>query len=160
MTLEELKTYLNTEPLPEEIRINANGSRYLPIDIVRSKLDYLTNSKWEVTNFSHLYFNNAGQLSISGSLELFFNVDSDTDDIYSVLILRRLTGAATFKLTDYEDNNHYAATLKSLCIVNALSQEYPCFGKNLNNDIDAEVKPQAEQFLSIEQQIKQNASKK
>lgn len=134
MTLELLKQKLNEEPPAEEVSFLPDGARYLSIDIVRKKADELFD-KWEHSNFAFNSFLFGKETFASGSLWVKIQYAGDGISAYE----RTMSGAATIKLSNYQNNEHFAETLKSLCIVNALSQEYVCFGKNLNAGLFSEM---------------------
>lgn len=135
-----LQQYLDKEPSDEEvmlIKVQRNNGKDKPdsyktlgIETVYRKIKELRTQykvRFNYKNFSHLFYcENARREAIdiiSGSLEVEVVING---------ILTNLIGAATYKLGQFDDNRHYAATLKSLCITNALGQEFNCFGRNLN----------------------------
>lgn len=124
------QSWLDAEPLPQEIEIK-NGGEYLPIQIVKAKLDIL-DPESSTTNFRHIYFQDLdGSLQISGSVEL--KVEYMIEDT-STVIKKSITGSANFNTAEYTltGNSHWTQTLLSLCIVAAAKEIAPCFGKNLN----------------------------
>lgn len=119
--------------------------------IVR-KLFILCPDGWDTRNFQHQYAlmssvndESGVVIKVSGSIEVV--VGYMPNDILGEpykgnivpYIQRTLTGAATFSTTDYsnetENNEHFAATLKSLCIVNAVQTLGVQFGLGLNSTV-------------------------
>ena len=129
-----LQDWLNQEPLPEEIKSNIDGSRYIPIEFIKTKLDYMTGSKWQTVNFSHSFIELPDRtLLCSGSVEL-------------IVEGRTITGSATFDVQRYYPNMNWGAICQSLCIVNSAQNLGKVFGKYLNSHlltvpVVAEIKP-------------------
>lgn len=123
MTQEEIKEWLNSEPLPTEIR-ERDGAYYIPYHIVVEKLNQLCGyGNWDMLNFRHTYQPlNKGQLLISGSIEVKVNYG---------YISRILSGAANF-VVNGTSNPHVAATVKSLAVLNAVKPLGKTFGWGLN----------------------------
>lgn len=154
---DELLRWLRTECDEDDVKFNTDGSKYLGIKTVKDKLRLL-RERWGVqrneNGFNHFVFTTRnGDSFASGSLNIElvgegFNV--------------KLVGAATFNLKEYGENTHYAATLKSLCLCNAML-EYPQFGACLNDDIADVVLPTKENKKItagiVEQQKLKNAIK-
>lgn len=135
---EDLQSWLNQEPLPEDIRYNDDGSAYQPIEVVKPKLDIL-DAGWSTKNFNHFYFQPIdGSWRISGSVELRVQYA-----LGGVVIDRTLVGASTFDTQDYAPNTHYAQTCLSLCIVAAAKEIGAFFGKNLNRGLETVPKENA-----------------
>lgn len=129
--MEDVLKWLDESPLPEEILINEDGSKYLPIAVVKSKLDLLTGRGWETKNFNHYLLNHNGSIKVYGSLEVYVEYYID-----KVFTFRNLVGAATFDIKDYKGNPHWSATLKSLCMVNAVQDLGKQFGYGLNPEFE------------------------
>lgn len=129
-----LKEWLSQEPLLEEVRSNTDGSRYIPIEFIKNKLDYLTDCKWQTTGFNHFLQELPGGLILcSGSVEL-------------LVLNRKITGSVTFDVQKYYPNFNFAAICNSLAIVNASMNLGNFFGKFLNSHLltvpaVAEIKP-------------------
>lgn len=132
--MEDVLKWLDEFPLPEEILTNEDGSKYLPIAVVKSKLDLLTNKGWQTKNFNHFIFNQNGNYKVYGSLEVYVEYYNAIDKI---IIFRNLVGAATFDIKDYKGNPHWSATLKSLCMVNAVQDLGKQFGQGLNPEFES-----------------------
>ena len=141
-----LQDWLNQEPLPEEIKSNTDGSRYIPIEFIKPKLDVLCDKNWDTLIFRHEMINMPDRsLYCTGSVELcvVFSYGQDEGVFYTE---RRLTGAATFDCQRYFPNTNFAAILLSLAIVNAAQNLGRFFGKHLNSHlltipVVAEIKP-------------------
>ena len=126
----ERKKWLDAPPAAEEIMQDDKGYFYIPIEIVRRKLDYL-NPYWSIKNFFHTYVSDHnGCVMCSGSIELVLpKTELDEYD-------RTLTGAATISVEEFKqrDNQHYAATVLSLCISNAAKILGETFGRSINDE--------------------------
>lgn len=134
-----LSDWLNQDPLPQEVRYNADTSAYIPVEFIKVKLDYL-DSHWGTQNFNHFLQHIQGRDYCFGSVELiisFLELKKDANMIGSKLVQtkRIITGAANFDLQKYQPNENYAATCLSLCIVNAAKELGVFFGKNLNKEM-------------------------
>ncbi len=138
-----LEQWLNQEPLPEEIRTNVDGSRYIPIEFIKPKLSFLSSS-WSTTNFQHSFPKMLnGKLFVSGSIELHISYYKDLrttegrKHIEKAILQkteRVISGAATFDIDDYYPNTHFAQTCLSLCIVAAAKEIGKFFGRDLNKE--------------------------
>lgn len=130
----ELLEWLNTPCDPADLLQLEKDVYYMPIGTVKQKLSYMEKEfgvKICYSNFNHLVINTTTKkrepiLLASGSIEL--TIHSKHHESKYLDDTKKLVGAATITSDVYGDNIHYAATLKSLCIVNALSSEYPQFG--------------------------------
>lgn len=110
---------------------------YMPIGFVKKKIKYMEDN-FSVfvleTNFQHQFFSiNNKEYYSSGSIEITI-LDKEQR------IFAKFVGAATFPISNYAPNLHFAATLESLCIVNAFGGKYPQFGSVLNK---VDVVPEA-----------------
>lgn len=129
-----MQEWLDQEPALEEIRSNVDGSRYIPIEFIKTKLDYMTDTEWQTDNFKHFLHELPDRtLLCSGSVEL-------------IVEGRTITGSATFDVQRYYPNLNYGAIGLSLCIVNSSQNLGRFFGKFLNSHllttpIVAEIKP-------------------
>ena len=123
-----IKEWLDTEPLEEEIRIK-DGGKYIPYHIIVEKLDKLCVmgiGSWSTRNFSHLFYTlKNGKTIVSGSIDLVIKLDPIK---YPSL---RLAGAATFAMSK-SSNPHPAASVKSLAVMNAVKPLGKQFGWGLN----------------------------
>ena len=123
--------WLDTPCLPDDLIELSKDVYYMPIGTVKRKIKYMED-KFGVfvseSNFSHHIFNvNQKRYFASGSIEIKI-VSADTGaQIYQIV------GAATFPLEQYGENTHYAATLESLCILNAFGGKFMQFGSGLNS---------------------------
>ena len=139
MNYQQLADFLNTPPAENEICFNEDGSRYLPIDVVKRKLTALCGFNWSTTSFRHFfYMDSMGNNYVSGSITLSvgFIIEGDSN----VEVKRHLSGSATFSFKKFDDNKHFGATCKSLCIVNAAQDLGVAFGLGLNDEFEAAQK--------------------
>lgn len=128
----ELHKWLN-EPCSTEDLLELNkGIFYMPIGAVKKKIQHMEEKFGATvleTNFHHFLFNNNQRETIaSGSIGITIMQGGS--------IIAQLIGAATFPISSYGENTHYAATLMSLCKVSALGNKYPQFGSGLNKIYD------------------------
>ncbi len=126
----ELKQWLQSECAKEDLLELKDGVFYMPIGAVKKKIQYMEDT-FGVTvlesNFHHFFFNNNQREAIaSGSIEITI-IDNGIGRK-----IAQMVGSATFPVSFYGENTHYAATLESLCIVNAFGGKYPQFGSALN----------------------------
>lgn len=129
----ELKQWLYTECVKEDLLELKEGVYYMPIGVVKKKIQQMEDT-FDVSvlesNFHHFFFNNNQREAIaSGSIVITI---TQRDEEGQLIIIAQLVGAATFPVSFYGENTHYAATLESLCIVNAFGGKYPQFGSALN----------------------------
>lgn len=119
-----LKEYLFTPCPNEDLIPDENGSLYMPISEVKARIAFIEGN-WGVylvqRNFRHQYYTMAGKPIISGSIEV-------------VLGDYQLVGAANFVVGKFGANDHHAATLRSLCVTNALRWKFPAFGSHLEGN--------------------------
>jgi len=118
------------EPLKEEDYFEIKeGVFVIPYEKICDKLDRL-DSEWSCKNFVHFYTMLNNNESISASCEIVVNG-------------RTLSGACTYPLVFFRElnnlaafggsvNEHYSASAKSLCIVNACKPLGVQFGRDLN----------------------------
>lgn len=132
--IENIKEWLQQEPDMDNDVVHMNGYWYQPYEIIVRKLWMLCPDGWDTVYFNHQYlllppsedFPN-GRTKVSGSIEVWLEYEID-----GKLIKRRLSGAATFTTDQYSDNEHWAATVKSLSVVNAVQILGKQFGWGLN----------------------------
>lgn len=110
-----------------------------PYESIVEKLDRI--GLWDTRNFNHFLFTMPdGSVKVSGSIEVVLQLYKDGVVTERNLITTKvMTGAATFdvnnppfKKSDDDVNPHWAATVKSLAIVNAVQVLGPQFGWGLN----------------------------
>lgn len=143
--MEKINEWLMQPPAPEELMEVSTGVYTQPIEVIVDKLNKLTDKSWSTKNFHHQIIvlpipdkdgNNVIKVSGSVEVEISYN-DRFTSFFggldYTRILTRILTGAATFSTTEYQDNEHWAATVKSLAIVNAVQVLGPQFGWGLNS---------------------------
>lgn len=125
----DLKQWLDQPCATEDLMELTKGIYYMPIGIVKKKIKHMEDKfcvTYLETNFNHFLFNsNQRETIASGSIGITLMQEDK--------IVAQLIGAATFPITYYGENTHYAATLESLCIVNAFGAKYPQFGSVLNS---------------------------
>ena len=111
-----------------------------PYESIVEKLDRI--GLWDTRNFNHFLFTMPdGSVKVSGSIEVVLQLYKDGVVTERNLITTKvMTGAATFdvnnppfKKSDDDVNPHWAATVKSLAIVNAVQVLGPQFGWGLNS---------------------------
>lgn len=121
------QSWVNDDVPEDDIRHNANGSEFIPIQIIEGLLSRL-DVCWGTENFKFRVFNIHEQTFASGSLELvvmFFGK------------LRRIIGAATFEIFGGEN---VEAITKSECIKNGSKILGKRMGRDLNNRDDTLVR--------------------
>lgn len=122
--------WLQTPCKPEEVKGDAETGFFLGIDRTREKIKYMEETfgvSVHYSDFNHITFMTPDRnCFMSGSLSMVLSFVEGKE--------KKLVGAATFNLQEYYPNQHFAATLKSLCICNALFNEYPQFGSLLNKE--------------------------
>ncbi len=134
MPVTDTKRFFDMEPAEDEIKINEDGSRFIPYPIIVKKLYDLCGGNWGTKNFNHFFFvipDHPDLIKVSGGAEVVVKYfDTELGEI----VERTLAGAATFYTIDYSPNEHWAATLKSLCVVNAVQILGRNFGWGLNEE--------------------------
>jgi len=133
--MENINEWLKQKPLPEELIEVEPGVYTHPYEVIVAKLDKLCPSSWSTQNFRHIFFvlpvaDKEGNpvIKVSGSIEVRIHYNTEKH----IGIERTLSGSATFTTTEYGENEHWAATVKSLAIVNAVQVLGPQFGWGLN----------------------------
>jgi len=144
-----IREWLNTEPELEDLIEVGNGAFTHPYDVIVRKLWTLCPLGWDTRNFQHQYVlmpateqSHIPVMKVSGSIEVVVRFSSrqevDAIEVSNPEVEIILSGAATFSTTDYsneiETNEHYAATVKSLAIVNAVQVLGRQFGWGLNTN--------------------------
>jgi len=169
--MENINEWLNSPPAPEDLMEVSTGVYTQPIEVIVAKLNKLTNNSWSSKNFNHqivvlpvLDKEGNNVIKVSGSIEVIIeywglnkkNSPMPTGiDYVGQMISRTITGAATFSTTEYEENEHWAATVKSLAIVNACQVLGPQFGWGLNGVKDI-VTPDEKKYYPKQKRILQN----
>lgn len=133
-----IKEWLQIPCLEEDILGDPQTGYYLGILKIREKIKYMEetfNVRVNYSNFHHFMFNRMDkEVFSSGSIEI--EISEQAFGFIVPIFNKKLIGAYTFNITDYDNpqdkNEQYAGTTKSLCIGNALSNEYPAFGSLLN----------------------------
>jgi len=119
---------LFSPPPKEALKENADGSKFIPINVLESFLDALN---WSTRNFNHYIFKNGyADLAVSASIELVIRYEHNGKEIE-----RSFVGCASFPLKSIEPNTHFLATVKSECIKNAASDIGNYFGRGLNDNL-------------------------
>mgnify|MGYP003472080800 FL=1 len=139
-----IREWLQEEPDMDDL-VEINGAFTHPYEAIVRKLYQLCPDGWDTQNFQHQYFTMPdGRVKVSGSIEVVIEYeymgDVNSPVTYGINKVRRvLSGAATFTTTDYsnetETNEHFAATVKSLAIVNAVQVLGRQFGWGLNSGL-------------------------
>ena len=131
--------WLKQTPEENEIQYKPHASgdmrRTLPYSVVKAKLDFLCPDSWDTMNFHHFFYNmpDRQRVKISGNIDLIVKYNYMLEDGTGYReVTRRLAGAASFFADEYPHNDHWAATVKSLCIVSAARELGEQFGWNLN----------------------------
>jgi hypothetical protein len=148
-----LREWLQQEPDIKDLVEVGEGAFTHPYETIVRKLYTLCPDGWDTQNFKHQFYTLPdGRVKVSGSVEVVVEYRIELRKIRRVL-----SGAATFTTTDYSNkiptadyqkiptaayqnfteevdygNEHFAATVKSLAIVNAVQVLGPQFGWGLN----------------------------
>lgn len=129
----DLKKWLETPCDKTDLLQLEKDVFYMPIGTVKKKIQYMEdtfNVSVNESAFSHLLFNKSQkEIIASGSIVIRIFQWEGGQPVY---LITELIGTATFPVDNYGENTHYAATLESLCIVNAFGGKYPQFGSALN----------------------------
>lgn len=130
--------WLNSDPDEDEVSYNERQRRYLKYSVIKRKLDELCPDNWDTKNFHQFIFNTPDRrIKISGNIDVVVHYHYVLKDGESVReVHRTLAGAATFNAEDYAPNEHWAATVKSLAIANAVQVLGKQFGWDLNPEED------------------------
>lgn len=165
--MENINEWLNSPPAPEDLMEVSTGVYTQPIEVIVAKLNKLTKNSWSSKNFNHQIvvlpvLDKEGNhvIKVSGGIEVvveyeYCEIMGPNGCIASNKIIRTLTGAATFSTTEYAENEHWAATVKSLAIVNACQVLGPQFGWGLNGVQDI-VTPDEKRYTPKQKRILQN----
>lgn len=144
------REWLNESPDISDLTEVRQGVYTHPYDAIVRKLHWLCPDGWDTQNFQHQFFIMPdGNVKVSGSIEVVVEYKLQEDEYsqkdeqagvphtITKTIKRVLSGAATFSTTDYsnenETNEHFAATVKSLAVVNAVQVLGKQFGWGLND---------------------------
>ena len=130
----DIVNWLHTDPLEEEITYDDKGKKSQKFSVIKRKLDYLCPDNWDTKNFHHFFIRMPdNRIKISGNIDVVIRYHYELQDGSAVReVYRTLAGAATFYADEYAPNEHWGATVKSLCIVNALQVLGKQFGWELN----------------------------
>lgn len=142
----DIINWLKADPLEEEISYNERQRRYMKYSVIKAKLDYLCPDNWDTKNFHQfIFYMPDKRIKVSGNIDVVVRYHYQLEDGSDVReVYRTLAGAATFNAEDYAPNEHWAATVKSLAIANAVQVLGPQMGWNLNPEEDEE--PQQDIF--------------
>lgn len=135
MTREELKQKLNTEPLPEEIKKNDDGSLYIPIGTIQNKLDELFDT-WNWV-FDDRVIETKKTLSGSGKLHVGVAIKEDVPKLMvlgSSYFQTDRSGTATIEASLLEKNA--LAILDAYVFLNAAKKLGKWFGRDLNRQLE------------------------
>ena len=144
--LNEYNSKFNSEPPPQEIKLNkfANNSKYLPISFLEMKLDTMLLGLWQTKNFQYQTIGN----EIVGSIEIHF-----FHPIAKQWLSR--VGAGAVQIQFKKDTDF---TLLANKIQNTLTKDFPhlkaeCFrnaclslGKSFGRDLNREHKAEFSEF--------------
>lgn len=160
-----VREWLNQEPDVSELVEVSKGVYTHPYDVIVKKLYQLCPDGWDTKNFQHQFFTLPdGRVKVSGSIEVVLEMSFTSETQGPSFIRRTLSGAATFTTTDYstdgEINEHFAATVKSLAIVNAVQVLGRQFGLGLNSEYSLPVDNVDGQKLSkLQKRVKDSVVK-
>lgn len=171
-----IREWLQQEPDVADL-IEINGAFTHPYEAIVRKLYTLCPDGWDTQNFQHQFYTLPdGRVKVSGSVEVVveyelspqeFKTDNgvkmSTFNPYKVK--RVLSGAATFTTTDYSNHNvdfenpdygneHFAATVKSLAIVNAVQVLGKQFGWGLNSGTLPTEQLNGERLTKFQKKVK------
>lgn len=125
MTKEEYILWLDKPCSDDDIKANGDGSKFIPIGIIETKLDKFDS--WDTTNFKTQIFKTSKFWFASGSVELI---------VCYAGMRRTMTGAATYPISSKDNNMDYEATILSYCISNAAKKLGKQFGRHLNGRLE------------------------
>lgn len=157
--------WLQEKPSPEDIRINPDGSEFLPIYIVESLLDQLTDTNWNTPHYDFESNELKETIEKNGTKELVsYVLLSGTVhlDFHYGGIQRVIIGCAQKRITDFKaktelekDNEDFKATMFSLALCNAAKKLGNRFGRSLNGRgvNKVEDKKEKESISEIEKEI-------
>ncbi len=168
-----IREWLQQEPDVADL-IEINGAFTHPYEAIVRKLYTLCPDGWDTQNFKHQFYTLPdGRVKVSGSIEVVVEYWLESlMKIESMLIpdhkVRRvLSGAATFATTDYSNpdvdvhsdtpdygNEHFAATVKSLAIVNAVQVLGKQFGWGLNSGTLPTEQLNGERLTKFQKKVK------
>ena len=164
-----IREWLQQEPDVADL-IEINGAFTHPYEAIVRKLYTLCPDGWDTQNFKHQFFTMPdGRVKVSGSVEVVvyyrMNGYEGYTEEYFREIKRTLSGAATFTTTDYSNpnvdfenpdygNEHFAATVKSLAIVNAVQVLGKQFGWGLNSGALPTEQLNGERLTKFQKKVK------
>lgn len=144
-----LKDWLNQPPPPEYVKPvpDREPALHIPIEFCEMLMDEGTGNAWSTINFRQaIYQDENGDLCAYGSIELFLpvNKEKEWEDGRKSLSYtsRTLTGCANVNLPELKKREipDWSATLKSMCIKNALSDWGTKTGRGLNAFLNPDLK--------------------
>lgn len=164
-----IREWLQQEPDVADL-IEINGAFTHPYEAIVRKLNMLcwgfvksgmcgnerfASAGWDTVNFKHQYIIFPdGSIKVSGSVEVVIKFLDENWE----LVKRTLSGAATFDTKDYcnetETNTHFAATVKSLAIVNAVQVLGKQFGWGLNSGTLPTEQLNGERLTKFQKKVK------
>lgn len=144
--------WINTPPTEEDVK-DDDGIKYIPYEIIKGKLDFLCPDTWGTQNFNHfIFYMPDKRIRVSGSVEVLVRYYYTKEGETAITeVNRTLSGAATFYADEYWPNEHWAATVKSLAVVNAVQVLGPQFGWGLNPVVEKsnEEQPKKKQPIDV-----------
>lgn len=121
--------YLDSDPDPNDIRVNADGRRYLPIRVVERYLDDLIKctpaERWHTSDLKVDTLPGKQSIVFSGTIVLTIILEKN--------VIKR-SGAFTMFATGNDKNKDYYPTILSGCIKNAAKSLGRRFGRYLNEE--------------------------
>lgn len=130
--------WLKSSPPDTDVSYNERQKKFQKYSVIKRKLDTLCPDTWDSKNFHQfIFYMPDKRIKVSGNIDVAIRYHYLLEDKSGVReVNRTLAGAATFFAADYAPNEHWAATLKSLCIVNAVQALGKQFGEGLNPEED------------------------
>jgi hypothetical protein len=122
MTIEDYKAKISSDPSPEDVKLHADGSKYIPISIIENKLDELyTIWSW---NLDREFFGRRG-ITVKGTLSCKHPVTGEMIHRSGTAAIDRTAGIRM----DYPRG-------ETMCLLNAAKKIGRWFGRDLNRDKD------------------------
>lgn len=170
--MSNLRQWLNTPCDISEMSGNEAEGLYLSKDAMKAKLKKMEDDfgcTINHSNFNHILFNRIDkEVFCSGSMEFEIIVNEKSknvgmiggSDLCTTYLFKRIVGAYSFNISDYdrppfEKNEQYAGTLKTLCMRNAFSNEYPQFGSHFYVK-ELVVKSDSKKGVSVDDKVKKS----
>jgi hypothetical protein len=121
-TLEDYQKAISADPLPEDIKTNPDGSKYIPISVIQNKLDQIFPVwSWDLTRE---FFGRSG-ITCKGILSL-----------YHPLLPNAFYRSGTVAVVRTQEMRMDYPKAESMCMLNAAKKIGRWFGRDLNRDKD------------------------